>query len=132
MAGLWGGWWISLLCQIACQCSMVLLVVPILCPWHCMILSFQLPNFWCECSVHHAQYGQFNILASISSPTFLAVCSWSQPYHLSWMMVLLCLFCGTPFWLSFMNVCETMAMGNSVPSCSWESYASHASPDASV
>ena len=93
-----GGWWIFLLCQIVCQCFIVLLLVTILCPWHCMILSFQLPDFWCKCSVHHIQYGQFNIQASISSPTFLAVCSWSKLYYLSWMRVLLCLLLSAQSW----------------------------------
>ena len=46
IVGKFAGWLrISLLCQIACQYSIVLLVIPILCPSHCMILFFQLLDF---------------------------------------------------------------------------------------
>ena len=65
-------------------------------------LVFPVAWFWCECSVHHAQYGQFDIQASISSPTFLAACSWSKLYHLSWMVVVLLfvVFCAVLKWFS--------------------------------
>ena len=41
--------------------------------------DFVFPVAWflCEGTVHNAQYGQFNIQASISGPIFLAACFWS-------------------------------------------------------